>query len=174
SGRLSRDYRPAPLVRRGVSWTGFPRRRVSGSEVAGRGDGLFGDAVDHWLEVARLRVYGQLPVGARAFLQDPLDVVHRPPRAQLVDHVVHELAQLLGQVPGRHLGLLAEVDELAVEAVAHGAPAVLRDEVRHVLAEPEVALAQPQQLATDGLDQRGQADGLLHPRRGVADPELQR
>src|SRR5437764_1218518 len=81
---------------------------------------------------------------------------------------------LAAEVAHRHLCLLAEVDQLAVQAVADGAPLVLVDQSRLVLAEAEVGPPQLDQLGADGLDQRRQADRLLDPGGGVADPEFQR
>ena len=61
------------------------------------------------------------------------------PAAELVHDVVHELEQLVDQLARRALrSLLAEVDELAVDAVARGAPLVLDDERAAVLAEAQV------------------------------------
>src|SRR6266480_5444949 len=64
--------------------------------------------------VAALLQHAKLPVGARPFGKDRVHVLDRLPRAQLVDHVVDELEQFDRQLAHRHLGLLAEVDQLAV------------------------------------------------------------
>ena len=49
-------------------------------------------------------------------LQDRVHVLDRLAALQLVDHVVHELEQLERELPHRHFGALAEVDQLAVDA----------------------------------------------------------
>src|SRR5919198_225469 len=86
----------------------------------------------------------------------------------------HAQQGLLGEVAHGDLLLLAEVDQLAVDAEAEGAELVLVDERRRVLAEAEVLRAELQQLGADRLDERGQADDLVDPGAGVADAELDR
>ena len=50
--------------------------------------------------------------------------------SEFVDDVVDEVKILAHQVARRNFLLLAEVDQLAVEAVARGAPLVLHDQAR--------------------------------------------
>ena len=101
-------------------------------------------------------------------------MVHVLAAAQLVDHVVHELDQLEGQIAHRHLGFLAEVDQIAVEAPARGAPLVLFDQRAAIQAEAHVLRVELVQLHDDGLRHGGDRNGVLDPRRHVADAELQR
>src|SRR5205814_2365564 len=51
---------------------------------------------------------------------------------------------------------------------------VLLDEARRVTAEALIARAQHQELRADRLDERGDAERLVHARCGVADAELDR
>src|SRR6266545_6588575 len=79
------------------------------------GGGFVGEVCDDGGEVAGAFVDGELAVGAGALAQDRVDVLDVLAGAELVDHVVDELQQLHGELPHRHLGALAEVDQLAVD-----------------------------------------------------------
>src|SRR6187402_2416260 len=90
---------------------------------------LFNHVPDDGLEVTTgLLIDAQLPVGAGAMLENPADVVDLVAAAQLVDDVVDELEVFEDEFALGHLALAAEVDELAVDAVAGGAPLVLHDQ----------------------------------------------
>jgi hypothetical protein len=78
------------------------------------------------------------------------------------------------QLARRALRLLPEVDQVAVQPVADGAPLVLLDQVRRVDAEGGVVAPHLVELGDDGLHERGDADGLLHPRADVEEAELER
>src|SRR5262245_46855592 len=87
--------------------------------------GLGDDVVNYSLQVAGLLVNRKLPVGARPFLEDLKRVLHFLAAAQVVDHVADEpLDHLADQFAGRELLLLAEVEQLAVQAEAHRPPLV--------------------------------------------------
>ena len=86
--------------------------------------------VHYFFQIAGLVEDAQLAVRAGAFFQDPVDVADLLAAAEFVHHVVDELQDLADQVAHRHLRLLAEIDHLAVEAVARGAPLVLHDQRR--------------------------------------------
>jgi len=58
-----------------------------------------------------------------------------------------------------HLFLFAEVDELAIEAVAGGAPAVLIEQAAAVVAPREVLLEELVELRDEGLHEAGERDG---------------
>src|SRR5438445_4043969 len=135
--------------------------------------GLSGQHLDDRPRVAALLQDPELAVRAGALGQDRIHVLDRLPRTQVVDHVVDELDQLDREVAHRHLGLLAEVDELAIDPVADRPPLVLGDQRRHVLAETQVSLAQLEELGADGLHQCRKTDRLLEPGRHVAHPELE-
>src|SRR6267142_3406089 len=135
---------------------------------------LVRDLVDDRVEVAALRVRRDLTVGARALARDRLEIADLAPRSQRIDDVIDELQELDRELAHRDLLGLAEVDQLCIHAAAHRAPLVLLDELRRVLAEANVALAQHEELCADRLDQRGDAEGLLDLCGRVADPELDR
>ena len=91
--------------------------------------GLVYHALDDGLDVvARGFIGPKLAVGARTMVENPADVLDFVPAVQLVQHVVHELQILENQVPLRHLGLTAEVDQLPIDPVARRAPLVLHEE----------------------------------------------
>src|SRR5690348_3254850 len=90
----------------------------------GIADRLGGQQLDHGSGVAATLVGGELAVGAGPLAQDRVHVLDRLSGAQIVDHIVDELEQLERQLAHRHLGLLAEVDELALQSVTDRPPLV--------------------------------------------------
>src|SRR5437667_513282 len=118
--------------------------------------------------------HADLAVRAGSLAHDRLEVLDLLPRAECVDHIVDELEELNGKVPHRHLGLLAEVDELGIHPAAHRPPLVLLDEARKVASEALILVAEHQELCADRLDERGKTERLLDTRRGIADAELDR
>src|SRR6185369_16574914 len=110
---------------------------------------LLDEVVHHVVEAVRLRVERELPVRARALADDGADALEVVVRVEDVRRLRHELEQLADEGPDGDLLLLAEVDELAVEAVADGAPLVLLDERAGVLAEGEVSPVEEVELAHD-------------------------
>src|SRR6266566_2667498 len=141
--------------------------------TSGRNGGLRGEELDDSPRVAAVFQHAELPVGARSLRQDRVHILDRLSRAKLVDDVVHELEQLEREVAHRHLGLLAEVDQLAIDPVADRPPLVLGDQSRHVLAKTEVARAKNEQLGAYRLHQSGEAHRLLESCRHIADAKLQ-
>src|SRR5207253_26128 len=115
-----------------------------------------------------------LPNRDRSLSHDLLHVFGLLTRAESVDHVVDELEELDGKVLHRHLGLLAEVDELGIHPAAHRPPLVLLDEAREVASEALILVAEHQELCADGLDERGETERLLDTRRGIAHAKLDR
>src|ERR1044071_10074383 len=98
------------------------------ASVSGKGDAVLrflDDEVDDVAQVVALLVRGELAVGAGAAAPDLAGVVDLVARSEAVDDVVDELEQLVEQLPERHLGALAEVDELPVDAEARRARLVL-------------------------------------------------
>src|SRR5207245_7926087 len=123
--------------------------------------------------IAACHQHLQLAVRAAPTRQYRVDVLDRLPRAQLIHDIVDELDDLDRELSHRDLRLLAEVDQVAVDAIPNRSPFVLGDQSRHVLAKTEVACAELQQLGADGLHQGGEADRLLEPGRHVAHSELE-
>src|SRR5205823_1234416 len=99
------------------------------------GERLYAHRVDHGGELTRPLVDGDLPIGAGALFDDSSDVLAVFTRSEFVHHVVDELEPFFGEIAHRHLALLAPVDQLAGNSVSSGAPFVLRDQRRRVLAE---------------------------------------
>src|SRR5689334_18670030 len=106
-------------------------------------------------QVAGVAVHVHLALRARAVGQDLLHVVHLAAAPQIAHDVVDELDELQREIAHRHLAALAEVDQLAVDPPARGAPLVLLDERAMVAAEAEVAFAEAKQLHDDRLRERG-------------------
>ena len=133
---------------------------------------LLDEVVDDGVEAAGLGVDGELPVGARALAEDGADALEVVLRLEDLGRLRDELEDLPDQRADRDLLLLAEVDELAVEPVAHRAPLVLLDQRARVLAEREVAAVEQVELAHQRLDERRDGDGVVDARRHVADADL--
>src|SRR5213075_334066 len=94
---------------------------------------------------------------------------------QLIYDVVDEPLQHLGdQVAGRKLLFLTEIDQLPIEAEAHGAPFVLLDHRRRIHAEREIVASQLPDLGDDRLENGGDTHRLLDARANVAHAELER
>src|SRR2546430_6267507 len=126
------------------------------------------------MEVPGLLPHADLAVRARPLADDRLEVLRLSAGPERVHDIVDELEKLHGQLLHRHLGLLAEVDELRVHSAPHRAPLVLLDEAGQVSAESLVLPAKDHELRADGLNERGEAEGLLDTRGRIADAELDR
>ena len=115
---------------------------------------------------------GELPVGAGALAEVGADAVEVVVGIEVLCGLGDEVEQLVDEVADGDLLLLAEVDELAVEPVAHGAPLVLLDERAGVLAEREVPPVEQVERAHQRLDERGDRHRVVDARRHVADADL--
>src|ERR1044072_1756173 len=135
-------------------------------------DGEFHEAVYDSLEVAGLVEDAALLVGGGTALQDGVNMLDLLARLHLVEHGVYEVEQFTDEVARRHLFLFAEVEQLAVEPVTHGAPLVLLYEHAAVETEPQILLNQLVEARDDGLEERGDGDRVVHARRGVADADV--
>src|SRR5260221_3937515 len=132
-------------------------------------------AVHHLSKVAGAIVLRELAIRARSIAHDLEGVLHLPPAAQLVHHVVHEpLEHLRDQLARRLLDLTAEIYQLAVEPEADRAPFVLVDHGLRIETEGEVVATQLPDLAHDRLKDCGEAYGFVHTSANVADAEFQR
>src|SRR5215471_2973513 len=135
---------------------------------------FFADVVDDLLQVPGFLVNTKLAVRAGAVVQDPVYPLDLVARAELVHDVVHELEHFPGELAEGDLDLLAEVDQLTVDAVAAGPPLVLEDQRPAVAPPAQVLGAQLVELDADGLDQGRQRNRLVGPHRDVAHAELDR
>src|SRR5256885_5632504 len=125
-------------------------------------------------QVAGVPVHVHLALRARAVGQDLLHVLHLAPAPQIVHDIVDELDELEREIAHRHLAPLAEIDQLAIDPPARGAPLVLLDQRAMIAAEAEVALAEAKQLHDDRLRERGDRDRRARRGRHVAGSELER
>src|SRR5438105_1888097 len=178
----SRPHNSPTLAVMGVA-AFLPFRRpafVSGSYLVGPRrllDALarfLDDRLHDGAQIARVAVHVHLTLGAGAVGENPLHVFDLAPAPQIADDVVDELEQLEREIAHRHLAPLAEVDQLAVDPPARGAPFVLLDERAVVAAEAEVPLAEPVQLHDDRLRERRDRNRRARRRRHVANAELER
>lgn len=80
----------------------------------------------------------QLLVGGGTSFEHRVDVLDLFSRIQRVNHLINEIKQLADEVLHRNFFLLAEVEQLAVKAVADRPPLVFEDKAAMVDAEPEV------------------------------------
>src|SRR5579871_786244 len=133
------------------------------------------ELIDDVFQVAGALEGGELAVGARPLLHNAIGVFYFLAAAKLIDDIADEpFDKFTYQVARWDFRLLAEIDQLAVESVAHGAPLVLFDQVEGVDAEGHIVAAQLPQLGDDGLEDGGDADRLVDARADIADAELQR
>src|SRR5688572_22180253 len=147
----------------------FTSHSSSVDAVAGFPD----QVLHHCFEIAGLPEDGELTIGAGALRQHRMHVVDRVPAPELVEHVVDEPEQLERQIAHRHLGALAEVDQLSLEAPAGGPPLVLFDQRPAIQPEALVAGVELVQLDDNRLAQRGDHDRRFRLGGDVADPELE-
>src|SRR5882762_10261742 len=112
-------------------------------------------------QVAGLLVDAKLPLGAGAFVENGVNVFDGAAAAELVDNIVDESEELDGEVAHGDFGLLAEVDELALDTVARGAPFIFFDQGAAVDAVAHVAGVETMELDDDGLRERGDGDGFF-------------
>src|SRR5579863_9184965 len=94
--------------------------------------------------------------------------------AQRVEDIIDEIEQLIDQDAGIDLLFLAEIDEMAVDAIPTCAPFILVDKGAGVHDKVEVLRAKFVDLHTDGLEEGGDTDGLVHRHGDIADAELHR
>src|SRR5882762_5795956 len=135
---------------------------------------LLDDRLYDRAQIAGMAVDVHLALRAGPVREDLFHVFHLAAAPQIVQDIVDELEQLHREIPHRHFAALAEIDQLAVDAPARGAPLVFFDQGAVIAAEPQVALAKAVQLHDDRLRQGGDGDRGARRRRHVADAELQR
>src|SRR3569833_1640282 len=132
------------------------------------------DHIDHGRLVLCFFEYLDLSVRPCAILQHGLRIPGRLPAAQRIEHIIHKIQQLIDQHPGIDLLLFAKVDQVTVDTISAGPPFILIDQRPRILYIVHVPAAQLVDLYTDGLEQRGDTDGLIHCHGYITDPELHR
>src|SRR5262249_44620467 len=129
---------------------------------------------DNGFQITGLAKHGQLLIGARALTQHRVDVPHGLAALQLIDHIVHELQKLDGQLAHRNFRALAKVDQLAVNSPTSGTPLVFLDECSPIEPESQVARIELMQLHDDGLRKPAKHHRRLWPSRDITNAEFQR
>ena len=66
----------------------------------------------------------KLPVSACSFMQNSFDVVHLAPAAQLGYFIGDKLDKLVNQTARLGFAFLPEINQLPVDPIARGAPAI--------------------------------------------------
>src|SRR6266404_7330862 len=80
----------------------------------------------------------KLPIRARTFMQNSLDVVHLAPASELGYFVSNKLDEFVNQTACFRFLLPTEVNELAVNPIARGAPAIFIEQTPSVNPERDV------------------------------------
>ena len=94
-------------------------------------------------EVASLLVDAKLALGAGAFAQNCVHVLDGAAAAEIVDDVIDEFEQFGGELAHRDFRFLAEIDELAFDAVTRGTPFIFLDKGAPIQTEAHVASVKP-------------------------------
>jgi len=102
------------------------------------------------------------------------NVVDGVAAAEFVHDRVNEVEVFEDKFSLGDFDLLAKVDEVAVEAVAHGAEFVLHQQRAGVLAKVLVALVEAEEVGRRGLNERRNGDGFRGAQGNVAGPDLNR
>src|SRR5207245_4556329 len=107
------------------------------------------------------------------FIQYRVDILDGAAASEIVDHVIHEFEEFGGQLAHRHFGFLAEIDQLAFDAITRGAPLIFLDERAAIQTETHVAGVQAMQLNDDRLSERGDGYRFLDLGGDIAYTKLQ-
>src|SRR5882672_8348041 len=118
-------------------------------------------------------INAELAVGAGSHLHNLTNVTYFCPGIELVEYVIDKGQVFLQQLAHRNFLLLAEVDNLSVDAVAGRPPLVFHDQSAAVEAEALVLLVELVELDHRGLDQRGQRYGFFYAHGDIAHAEFE-
>src|ERR1700684_2419367 len=134
------------------------RRRGPGLGEAAR----FRDEMPyHRFQVAGLLIDAQLTLRAGAVFENRMDVFDGAAAAEIVHDVIHEFEQLEGELAHGDFGLFAEIDELAFDTVARGAPFVFFDQGAAVESVTLIAFVEAMEFYDDSLRERGDGYGFF-------------
>ena len=117
---------------------------------------------------------GELPVGARAFLDDVARPGDLGDAIEMLGVLGDQIEKLFHQLGEGHERALAEIDHALAGAVALGAPAVLAHEEGRVSAPALVLTAQAIEHAQDAAVERGDGDAVGEQRADIGDAHLER
>src|SRR5438270_5662533 len=136
---------------------------------AGFVDQVFHDSA----QVAGLLEDAKLALCAGAFVKDGVNIFDGAAAAEFVHNIVDKREEFDGEIAHGNFAFLAEVDELAFNAVTRGAPFVFFNEGAAIDAKTHVAGVKTVQLDDDGLGEGGDGDGFFHFGGDVAHAELE-
>src|ERR1700676_681712 len=103
------------------------------------------------LQVAGLLIDAQLAFRAGAVFENGVNEFDGAAAAEIVDDIIDKIEEFEGQFAHGDFGLFAEIDQLAFDAVASGAPLVLFNQGTPVEAVALIALVEAMELDDDGL-----------------------
>src|SRR4051812_5279762 len=106
---------------------------------------------DYRFEIAGLFVDAKLAFRAGALVQNRVYIFDGAAAAEIVDYIVHEFKEFGGELAHGYFGFLAEIDQLAFDAVTRGAPFIFLDEGAAIQTEAHVAGVQAMEFHDDGL-----------------------
>ena len=135
--------------------------------------GLANDLIDHVLDLVPDFPGGDLPIRARAFAHDTLDVRHLVFAPEFVHFRRNKFQDLVDQAARLYFAVATEIDQFPIESVARRAPAVFLDHAPSINAKRSILPEQFVQLDHDRLDHGGERDRVVDPRLGIADAELE-
>src|SRR2546421_6516380 len=135
---------------------------------------FFDELINDSIEVVGLFIGCKLAVSTGAFLEDAVGIFDFLAATKFVDDVTQEpFDQFADQVTGRKLFLFTEIDELAIQTVAHSSPFVLFDKIHGVDTEGHIIAAQLPELGDNGLEKCSHANCFIDTRTDIANAKFQ-
>jgi hypothetical protein len=116
---------------------------------------------DDSLKIAGLLIDTQLALGAGAVFENGMDVFDGAAASEIVDDIIDKIEKFECEIAHGNFGFFAEVDELALDAVASGAPFVFFNQGAAVESVALVAFVKTMEFHDDGLGKSGNRDGFF-------------
>src|SRR5580692_6887189 len=123
-----------------------------------RGSPMLGDAARfrdqmfyHRLQVTGLLIDTQLTLRAGAVFENGVNIFDGAAAAKIVDDIIDKIEQFEGEFAHGDFRLFAEIDQLAFDPIASGAPLVLFNQGTPVEAVALIAFVEAMELDDDGL-----------------------
>src|SRR4029077_4443082 len=113
------------------------------------------------LQVAGLLIDPQLAFRAGTVLENGVNVFDGAAAAEIVHDVIHKFEELKSELAHGDFSLFAEINQLALNAVASGAPLVLFDQCTAVETIALIALVKPVEFYDDRLCESRDGDCLF-------------